>query len=277
MLDHRHFRLARDALDQALAAAGHDDVDVLVVGDQVADRRAVGRRDDLHGVLGQAGGAKAAMHARGDGLVAADRLGAAAQNGRIAGLETQPGGVRRHVRPRFVDDADDAQRHAHPSDLDAGRPVLEIGDLADGIGQRGDGLESRRHRVDRVGIERRAGRRTRRHARRPSRRRRLRHSPRSSAAASSRMAAAIAISAAFLALRVGPRDVARGGARRLADALHVGADVGERAETRDGEIASSRDCSAIAGSPHAIGTTHVSEAASARSAAFTCRLADPSR
>ena len=60
MLDHRHLRLARDALDQALAAARHDDVDVLVVGDQVPDRRAVGRRDDLHRVLGQSGGAQAA-------------------------------------------------------------------------------------------------------------------------------------------------------------------------------------------------------------------------
>ncbi len=54
VLDHRHLRLAADALDQALAAARHDDVDVLLVGDQVADRGAVGRRDHLHRVLRQA-------------------------------------------------------------------------------------------------------------------------------------------------------------------------------------------------------------------------------
>ena len=59
MLDHRHLRVARDALDQALAAARHDHVDVLFVGDQVADCGAVGGGDHLHGVVRQAGGAQA--------------------------------------------------------------------------------------------------------------------------------------------------------------------------------------------------------------------------
>ena len=57
-----------------------------------------------------------------------------------------------------------------------------------------------------------------------------------SAAASSRSAVAMAISAAFFVPRVGPRDLARGGARRRADALHVGADVGEGPEPGDGEV-----------------------------------------
>ena len=235
MLDHRHFRFARDALDEALAAARHDDVDVLVVGDEMSDRRTVGRRDDLHGVLGQSGGAKAAMHAGGDGLIAADRLGAAAQDRRIAGLEAQPGGIRRHVRPRFVDDADHTQRHAHPSDLDPGGPVLEIGDLADGIGQRGDGFETRRHRVDRVGVERQpvdergvmAG------GRRGGDVLGVRRDQGGDVLADS---GRHRHQCRILGARARPRDVTRGGTRGLADALHVGADVGERAETGDGEI-----------------------------------------
>ena len=52
-------------------------------------------------------------------VVAAQRLRAAAQDGGVAGLEAQPRGIRGHVRPRFVDDADHAERHAHAADLDA--------------------------------------------------------------------------------------------------------------------------------------------------------------
>jgi hypothetical protein len=141
VLDDGHLRLARDAFDQALSAARHDDVDVPVVRDQMPDRGPVRRRDELHGVFRQAGGAQAALHARGDRLVAAHRFGAAAQDRRVARLEAEAGRIGSDVGPRFVDDADDAERHAHAADLDAGRTVSEIGDLAHGIGQRGDGLE----------------------------------------------------------------------------------------------------------------------------------------
>jgi hypothetical protein len=57
-----------------------------------------------------------------------NRLAAAAQNRRIAGFETQTGGIGRHVRTRFIDDADHAERHAHASSLDAGRTVIQISD-----------------------------------------------------------------------------------------------------------------------------------------------------
>ena len=42
----------------------------------------------------------------------------------------------------FVDDAEDAERHAHLADLDAGRAVFQVGDLADRIGQRRDLLHA---------------------------------------------------------------------------------------------------------------------------------------
>ena len=84
------------------------------------------------------------MHASGDRRVAAQRLRAAAQDRRVAGLEAQRRGVGGHVRPRFVDDADHAERHAHAADLDAGGPVAQVGDLADRIGQRRDLREARR-------------------------------------------------------------------------------------------------------------------------------------
>ena len=75
---------------------------------------------------------------------------------RIARLEAQRGGVGRDVRPRFVNDADDAERHAHSSDLDAGRPVFEVGDLADRIGQCGDLAQAVGHRGDAFRVQRQA-------------------------------------------------------------------------------------------------------------------------
>jgi hypothetical protein len=49
----------------------------------------------------------------------ARRLLAAAQDRGVARFQAQRRGVRRDVGPRFVNDADHAQRHAHPADLDA--------------------------------------------------------------------------------------------------------------------------------------------------------------
>ena len=77
VLDHRHLRLARDPLDQALAAARDDEVDRLRRGDQVADggavassrpaapRRAAGRlRRARPGRCGRARGSTPALPSR---------------------------------------------------------------------------------------------------------------------------------------------------------------------------------------------------------------------
>ncbi len=51
-----------------------------------------------------------------------DGLGAAAQDGGVAGLEAEHGGVAGDVGTRFVDDADDADGHAHLPQLQAVGP-----------------------------------------------------------------------------------------------------------------------------------------------------------
>ena len=62
----------------------------------------------------------------------------AAQHDRVAGLQAQRGGVDRDVRPRLVDDGDDAERHAHLAHVQpVGQPAA-VDDLADRVGQRGD-------------------------------------------------------------------------------------------------------------------------------------------
>ena len=88
------------------------------------------------------------MHQRRQSTVAVDGFGTAAQNRGIAGLDAQAGGVYRYVGTRFVDDADDTQRHTHLADLYAGRAVLHVADLADRVGQRGDLFQAFGHGCD---------------------------------------------------------------------------------------------------------------------------------
>ena len=65
-------------------------------------------------------------------------------------------GIAGHVGPALVDDADDAERHAHARDVEAVGPRPLRDDGADGIGQRGDFLDSACHRLDAISIEREA-------------------------------------------------------------------------------------------------------------------------
>ena len=143
VLDHRHRRFAATRWIRLLPPRGTITSTCVIVASS-ADGGAVGGRDRLHRVLGQAGGGEALVHACGDRLVGAHRLGAAAQDRRVARFEAQRGGVGGDVRPRFVDDADHAERHAHRPTWMPRRPVLELADLADGIGQRGDLAQARR-------------------------------------------------------------------------------------------------------------------------------------
>ncbi len=80
--------------------------------------------------------------------VGLERLAAAAQQHRVAGLQAEPGGVGGHVGARLVDEADHAQRDAHARDLEAVGPAPGLHGLAHRIGQRGDLAQARRHLLD---------------------------------------------------------------------------------------------------------------------------------
>ncbi len=88
-----------------------------------------------------------------DGARGMEALGAAAQDRRIAGLEADAAGIRGHVRPRLVDDADDAERHAHALDGEAVRPRPFGQHGADGIGKGRDLLQPLGHRLDALVVE----------------------------------------------------------------------------------------------------------------------------
>ena len=159
VLDHRHGGLARDPLDQGLSAARNDHVHPLRTGDQAADRGPVGGRHHLDRVRRQSGFGQAFLDQGRQGAIAVDRFRPAAKDGGVAGLDAKAGRIDRHVRPRLVDDADDAQRHAHAADLDAARALAEVADLADRVRQQHDLLQPGRHLLDRILLTAPGGRR----------------------------------------------------------------------------------------------------------------------
>ena len=81
VFDDRHAGVVADALDQALATPGHNDVHIFGVGDQLANGGAVGGLHHLDGGFRQAGGAQALADALSNGLVGIDGFGAAPQDG----------------------------------------------------------------------------------------------------------------------------------------------------------------------------------------------------
>ncbi len=149
-----HARVALHALDEPLAAARHDHVDVLLhLAQQVADGLAVLRRHELDGGLGQPVGFEPLDEAGVQRRVRAHGLGAAAQNRGVAALQAQRARIGRHVRAALVDDADDAERHAHALDLETVRALPARDDLPDRIGERGDGLDGGRDALDALVVE----------------------------------------------------------------------------------------------------------------------------
>ena len=157
MREHRHARVRLHTRDQALAAARHDHVNAAVEpGQHQAHRLAIGDRHQLNGGLGQTRRLQPARQAFGDGAARCQTVRAAAQDHGVARLEAQTARIRGHVRPAFVDDADDAQRHPHARNVEPvwPRPVRNHG--ADRIGQVGDFLQTLGHGLDALGIQRQA-------------------------------------------------------------------------------------------------------------------------
>ena len=85
----------------------------------------------LIGGLGEARAREALAERRDDLEVGPLCRRRAAQVGRAARLQAQPGCIARDVRSVLVDHADDAERHPHPLDAQPVRPHRAFDDLAD--------------------------------------------------------------------------------------------------------------------------------------------------
>ncbi len=133
--EHRYAGLVLHAGDEVLAAARDDEIYVAVEAFQhEADSVAIRRGDGLDGGFWQAGFLQALGQTRLDGEARQMAFRAAAQDGGVAGLETQRAGIGGDVRAALVDDADDADGNALPLDAQTvgARPIGEDG--ADRIG-----------------------------------------------------------------------------------------------------------------------------------------------
>ena len=148
VLEKRDPALGGDAFDQRFAAARHDDVDELAHLEHLTDGGAVRGRHQLDGGGGQIGLGQPAVQRGNDGGRRMIALGAAAQDDCVARLEAQSTGVGGDVGPRFIDHADDAERHSHPRYIEAVGTIPPGQHLAHRIGQRRDLLEAPRHRFD---------------------------------------------------------------------------------------------------------------------------------
>ena len=213
------------------------------------DGRSVGRRDDLHCISARCRARSFTVR-----TTAIARLPwiASEPPRRIVALPAlrhRPAASASHVRvatSQMMPMTPSGTR-IHPTWMPEGR-AYEVGDLADRDPAARRRLRApRRHRLDRFRREGEPVDEGARHARRFSPRRRRRRPREQRLSMSSRTAVAIASRAAFFLPRYSR---ARPRSRRRAapaDALHVGADVGERAETWERRGWSWANCSAIPG------------------------------
>ena len=145
-------RVVTDALDQRRTAARDEAVDD--VGElHELDRGLVAHVvDEQHRVGGEPGLGEPVAQRVGDGQVGPQRTRRPAQDGDVARLEADAGGVAGDVGPVLVDDRDHAERDPAALDPQTVGPAPPVEHLADRVGQRGDGAKAVGHPRDaRVG------------------------------------------------------------------------------------------------------------------------------
>jgi hypothetical protein len=148
MGEDRHAGIGLDAGDEALAAARHDDIDRPprpVSNSPTAARSLTG----IIWIASPAGRRLQALDQAGmDGAGGMERVRSAAQDDGIARFEAERAGVGRDIGTAFIDHADDAKRRAHALDPQPVGAVPGGDDIADRIGQGGNGADAGNDRID---------------------------------------------------------------------------------------------------------------------------------
>src|SRR5690606_39012990 len=129
MREDGHSRFFLYARHQALAATGHDDIEIAAKAAQhFTHGTAIRYGHELDGGFRQVRGENAFDERLMDRLVGARGFRAAAQHGRIASFQAKRARICRHIRAAFIDDADHAERYAYTLDVKTVRTV-PFGDL----------------------------------------------------------------------------------------------------------------------------------------------------
>ena len=152
VFDDGNARFFRDSADEPFPTTRDAKVYQLVELEQFVDGRAVGRGHDGDAVRRQAGD----IHRVGDGEIAMDGFRTTAEDHRIARFETEAAGVRSDIRARFINNQDDANRHAHFLDAHSVRAGPLADGFANGVGQGGDFAHAFGHFADSLIRERQA-------------------------------------------------------------------------------------------------------------------------
>ena len=116
-------------------------------------RRPVAGRHEADRVRREARLLQTLPHRLRDGERGTEALGAGAQDGGIAGLETERARIRRHVGAALEDHPDDTERRRHTLDLQAIRPLEPGEHAADRIGQLGNALDGLGNGFEALGVQ----------------------------------------------------------------------------------------------------------------------------
>jgi hypothetical protein len=138
-------RIILDAFDQRLATARDDDVDQAARRQHRADAGSVCNRHELDGISGQATGDDAFNHRGMNGPAGVDRFRSAPQDDGIARHQAQRACVGGDIGATFINDADDAQRHADAFQHQPVGPFSPVNDRACGVRQAGNRFNARRN------------------------------------------------------------------------------------------------------------------------------------
>ncbi len=149
MGEDREPRFGLHTADEVLAATRDDHVDrAREPAEHEAYGRTIDRRHELDRGLGQSCGNERLAQNVGDHERGEEAFAPAPQDRGIAGFEAEPCGIGRHVRPRLVDDADHAERHADARYFETVWPRPARHHLTDRIGKRCDLAQPLRHGSD---------------------------------------------------------------------------------------------------------------------------------
>ena len=138
MLDDRNLGFLADALDQAFATTGNDDIDKLFECDQVAHGFAVCGLHQLHSILGQTAFNQSVLHELRQCFVGINCFRTTTQDTSIAAFNRQRCRFNRHIRTALKHHAKHTDRHAHLADTNTAGLLFHTDDVANDVGHIGE-------------------------------------------------------------------------------------------------------------------------------------------
>ena len=150
-----HARLSLHAADQTFAAARYDHVDgAIEPGEHHAHGLAFAGRNQRDRGLRQTGFGQALDHGGMNGAAGAETLGTAAQDRGITRFEAERACIRGHIRPTFIDDANDAKGNPDALDSHTVRAAPRCHHRSDRVFKFADDVDPLRHGQDPAAVER---------------------------------------------------------------------------------------------------------------------------